>query len=166
MASELHPETLRKKQLAMESLPEFLARMTLVWEDRQRRLAGALERGAAASRRAIAKAKAVDPEGFRARHLAAAKRYAERHPDRIEDKKRRAAVKRAAARAAARDAKRASQPEGYPKAPQRPARRKPGSQPTAVVPQDSLSRAWFGLAGTVAARHENSGSPALSVTSD
>jgi hypothetical protein len=75
MASELKAETLRKKLLAAESLPDFLARMTLVWEERQRRLAEAPARASAASRRSFQKRLEADPEGVRARSREAVRRY-------------------------------------------------------------------------------------------
>ena len=169
MASELKPDTVKKKRLATETLPQFLARMTLVWEDRQRRLAEAPARAVEATRRANAK---LDPEELKARRRAVSKRYAENHPDRIKEKQRRRAEviseQRAAERAkkdalkafeklrksAERGAKRANRPEGYPKVQAKPHRSPDASHVAAVARQPDLSRAWFGGAQAVAARAE------------
>lgn len=173
MASDLKPETVRKKLLATETLPQFLARMTLVWEERQRRLAEAPARAVEAVRRHLAK---LDPEVRKARQLAAQRRYAERHPDRIKakDKARRdrlgaaLAVAKAITRAekqalrdadrerkaAERGAKRANRPEGYPK--DQPKRRGglDAAHVAAVACQPDLSRVWFGPVQAQAARPE------------
>jgi hypothetical protein len=92
-STEVKPETLRKKLLAAESLPEFLARMTLVWEERQRRLAVADEKHLAAVRKSIAKKRVVDPVGFNQAHREAQKRYVQRHPDRIKELQQRRKVR-------------------------------------------------------------------------
>jgi hypothetical protein len=171
MASELRPETLHKKRLATESLPDFLARMTLVWEDRQRRLAEAPARAVAAARRWYDKQMQADPEGFRARRLEAVKRYGERHPDRIREKEaRRRARKKgesaakleefhsrvpALSGATLPDAKRAKRSEGYPKIQTKPHRDGDAAQHAAVARLDDLSRAWSSPASSAAPRLEN-----------
>jgi hypothetical protein len=156
VGNEVKPETLRRKSRACETLPEFLARMTLVWEERQRRLAEAPKRAVAATQRWNAKARAADPEGYRLRKLEAVNRYAAAHPERLIDKRRRAAerlaVERAARRAmrefdklrkrAAVDAKHGKRPEGYPKVRQRPLGGAEVVQPTAVADPHVLARAW------------------------
>lgn len=181
MATELRAETVRKKLLACETLPEFLARMTVVWEERQRRLAEAPARAVEATRRAQAK---IDREAFKARRRAAAARYAALHPDRIKESQRRRSEalsearalerqKKAAVKAfeklrqsAERDAKRANRAEGYPKhQPKSPKRSEVVSAPWRG-PVDSLSRVWFGPATEEAARPDNRGSPALCTVHD
>ncbi len=137
----LKPETLRKKHLVYETLPQFLARMTLVWEDRQRRLAEAPARAVGAWRRWADK---QDPEVLKAIRREASARYALRHPERIAAKNRRADERKKAARAAAR-AERTAQ-----KAAQAAARKL--AQPARLrvhaalpLPQpDQLARAWYG----------------------
>lgn len=79
----------QRRRRNTESLAEFLARMTVVWHERQAKLNAAAERQAEVSRRSAAKRKAEDPEGFRAARLEAVRRYEERHPDRIVAKRER-----------------------------------------------------------------------------
>jgi hypothetical protein len=161
MSGELKPDTLRRKQRAAESLEEFLARMTVVWQRRQERLATALERQRVAAARYVERAKARDPEAFAERRRAAVKRYAERHPDRLKAKQHRLSEALSASRAivraekqaqreadrqrrrAERDAKRASRPEGYPKDQSKRATGRAAVTSTRLVNQDPLSRAWF-----------------------
>jgi hypothetical protein len=88
MPSELKPETLRKKQLASETLPEFLARMTLVWEQRQRRLASAPARAAEVARQSLARAMERDPEGTRLRRREAVQRFEARHREALLERER------------------------------------------------------------------------------
>lgn len=169
MGTELKPETLRKKQLAAETLPQFLARMTLVWEDRQRRLAEAPARAVEAARRYVSK---VDPETFKARRRAAVARYEAKHPERVKAARSRLsaalavakAIKRAEVqaqkaadrerKAAERGAKRINRPEGYPKVQAKPHRGPDAAHVAAVARQPDLSRAWFGSAPVDAARPE------------
>lgn len=107
MARDLKPETLAKKCLAFETLPEFLARMTLVWEERQRRLAQAPAKAAEAARRSLARAMARDPEGVAARRRAASARYEERNRKALRERERVRRQRLAAALAVARSIKRA-----------------------------------------------------------
>lgn len=169
----LRPETLRKKELAAESLEAFLARMTLVWHERQTRLAVAPEKARAASLRSARKRQLADPEGFASARRDAARRYEERHREARRERDRRIrerlspalalarevkqaekAAQRAAdkeRKAAERGAKRASRPEGYPK--DQPKRRGglDAAHVAAVARQPDLSRAWFGPAQVQAA---------------
>jgi len=94
VASSLKDETLRKKRLATESLPDFLARMTLVWEDRQRRLAEAPARAVGATRRWNEKQREADLEGFLARRREIVRRYGERHPERLRENEARARARK------------------------------------------------------------------------
>lgn len=95
MSRSLRPETQRKKELEAETLPDFLARMTLVWEKRQLATQARLAKAAEVARRSAAKRKAEDPEGWRAARLEAVRRYEERHPDRIAAKRERDRQRRA-----------------------------------------------------------------------
>jgi hypothetical protein len=109
MASELKAETLKKKLLAVETLPEFLARMTLVWEERQRRLAEAPARASAASRRSRQKRLEADPEGVRAREREAQRRYEATNRKALRAREARRRERLAAALAVAGALKRAEQ---------------------------------------------------------
>jgi hypothetical protein len=165
MASELKPSTLAKKRVAFETLPAFLARMTLVWEERQRRLAQAPARAAEAARRSLAKALEKDPEGTRARRREAVRRYEENNRAAIRAREAKQRDRLAAAldaarelkraekvaqrdadkarKAVERDAKRVNRAEGYPKH-QATSPACPGAvTSTWRGPVDRLSRAWF-----------------------
>lgn len=180
MVSELKPETLRKKELAAESLEAFLARMTLVWHERQARLVVAAERARAAALRSARKRQLADPEGFASARREASRRYEESHRVALRERERRirerlspaldlarqvkAAEKQAqreadkARKAAERDAKRVNRPEGYPKV-QAKRHRSPDAGHVAVVArQPDLSRAWFGPAQAQAACPEKQSS--------
>lgn len=169
MASELRPDTVRKKLLATESLDDFLDRMVLVWVDRQRRLAEAPARAVGAERRYTDKKRAADPEAYLQARRDAVARYARRHPDRVKETRRRRARLQAEQKAerraqqqlhrsadlVERDAKRMDRPEGYPKGQAKPPGR--GASTLRAEPverQDDLSRAWFTPAEAAGSRHE------------
>lgn len=180
MASELKPESLRKKELANESLEAFLARMTVVWHERQARLAVAVERNRAAALRSMRKRQLEDPEGFAQARRDASLRYEARHRKALRDRDRRmrerlapalllaAEVKRAEKaaqraadkerKAAERGAKRANRPEGYPKVQRKSPECWPASSVTAMESPDSLTRAWFGQASDGDSRLEKQSS--------
>jgi hypothetical protein len=176
MKREVKPETLAKKALEAETLPDFLARMTLVWQARQERNAEKASKHRDAVARHVAKVKAADPEGFRQRRLEAVNRYAERHPDRIKAKQARRREREArlgaalkASKAIVRAEKRAqlaadkerSRIERQAKlaSVRRGTRRTNASHveasgaalAPAVARPDALSRAWFAPAQEVAA---------------
>jgi hypothetical protein len=180
----LAAETLKKKALAFETLPEFLARMTLVWQDRQLRVALAAERAREASRRHADKAKAADPEGFAARRREAVRRCKAKNRAAILERERRNRARLAPALAVARelvrlekrlqkqadlerkkaaaDAKRGKRREGYPSV--RQTQYVGGAVNSAAVPSspfDALTRALSSPSSSACSRPENRGSSAL-----
>lgn len=97
---QLKVEYLKKLERETETLPQFLARMTVVYEGRQERLATADARRAASSKASVAKRKALDPEAFNRARREAVARYAAAHPDRVREKVRVKELKRLAKKAA------------------------------------------------------------------
>jgi hypothetical protein len=186
-AKQLKPETVAKKLAQSETLPDFLARMTVVWEERQVRVAQFLARSAENARRYIAKRKAEDPEAWAVKRREAAKRYVERHPDRIAAKaerdrlrKARLAFPLAAAKAILREekllqreadkarqraqkaAEQGKRAEGYPKRQTKSQGDWAGASTPKLQSASDVSRgAWLWPASAVDARPENGGSPAL-----
>ncbi len=153
------PEYVRKLELSMETLPQFLARMTLVWQERQQRLATADVRHAAASKASAAKRKAADPEAFNRLRREAVARYAAAHPDRVRAKAKAKEFKRLAKKAAL-----------PPVAKPVPASRKPSLRPAikaqvdavalaAAVPNSVFSLAAMASPGAVAERRDGGSAP-------
>ncbi len=153
MANDLKPSTLARKRVETESLDDFLARMVVVWHERQNRLAIEMQRRRDRVRASNARAKAADPEGYARRRLEAVRRYEERHPGRVKEKARLASLRRAEARSEARKAKLASPAEGYPKPSPIPSETTPRPSRAKPSPRvDGLTWALFGHVMPSAAR--------------
>lgn len=154
---ELRPGTIRKKQLEVETLEEFLARMTAKWHERQAKLDAKPQRALAAQLRYIARQKEIDPEGWAEKQRRYERNYRARNPEAVRraeaarSERRRqareaqrvaaAAAKLAANPAQAHQAKPAKRPEGYPKVLRREHVSDAQSALTAVVRQGDLARA-------------------------
>lgn len=95
MSRDRSAEAAKRKQRETEPLDVFLARMTVLWHERQARYDAAIVKGAEAAKRHADKRRAEDPEGWRLKRLEAVKRYEQRHPERIAAKKERDRLRRA-----------------------------------------------------------------------